>query len=94
MSSLYASIRSAIAAGSTVVSVHATLRLRQRRIPLWQVETASQDGELLGQYPNAEPNPKIELDILLPDGTSAKAVWSWLKEDAAAKLVTVHFFDE
>jgi hypothetical protein len=87
-------IRSALEDGRTVLSVHSAMRLRTRRIPFWQVIAASLEGQMLAEVPRARPNPKVELEILLADGTAAKAVWSWLGADDVAKLVTIHFFDE
>ena len=52
------------------------------------------DGELLAERPDAPPNPAVEVRESLPDGTEFKAVWSYLRSSGAAKLVTVHFFDE
>jgi hypothetical protein len=46
------------------------------------------------EWPKARPNPGVEVLEVLPDGTECKAVWSLLKRDGVAKLVTVHFFDE
>ena len=48
---------------------------------------------LIRERPDASPNPAAEFDLLLPDGTSLKSVWSWIAEDRIAKLVTVHFYD-
>ncbi len=50
--------------------------------------------KLLLERPNDKPNPAIEVQERLPDGTEFKAVWSYLKRSGVAKLVTVHFFDE
>lgn len=51
-------------------------------------------GELLLERPDDKPNPAIEVQERLPDGTEFKAVWSHLSRSGVAKLVTVHFFDE
>ena len=60
----------------------------------WQVVAGLEDGELLVERPSAKPNPAVEVEQILPDGTRFKAVWSILKQSSVAKLVTVHFFDE
>ncbi|MDI6447730.1 hypothetical protein [Anaerobaca lacustris] len=39
------------------------------------------------------PNPAVEMQEKLPDGTAFKAAWFHLKRSGVAKLVTVHFFD-
>jgi len=59
----------------------------------WQAVVGLEDGLLLLERPNDQPNPAIEVQELLPDGTAFKAVWSHLRVSNVAKLVTVHFFD-
>jgi hypothetical protein len=59
----------------------------------WQVVAGVSTAKLLVERPNNRPNPVVEFDQLLSDGTSIKAVWSWLKVTDYAKLVTVHFHD-
>ena len=93
MGQLAQDILQAIQRDEYAIGVHAMLRLRQRGIPAWQAVAASLEGELMAEDQSAEPNPKIELRVLLPDGEQAKTVWSWLAPDHAAKLVTIHFFD-
>jgi Domain of unknown function (DUF4258) len=77
-----------------VIGEHAAERLEERGIMEWQAVDGLEDGELLVERPEAEPNPAIEVAELLPDGTEFKAVWSHLRQVNVAKLVTVHFFDE
>ncbi|MCG8583106.1 MAG: DUF4258 domain-containing protein [Pirellulales bacterium] len=72
---------------------HAIERLEERGILEWQVVVGLDDGESIDEWPDALPNPKIEVEQTLPDGTQVKAVWSYLAESQAAKLVTVHYFD-
>jgi len=93
MGSLWNQIRASIEQERFVVGVHAALRLRQRRILIWQVVTGSLDATLLAEHSRSRPNPSVEIEVLLPDGEPAKVVWSWLADDSAAKLVTVHFYD-
>ena len=50
-------------------------------------------GVLIAEWPDASPNPTVEVRESLPDGTEFKAVWSLLRQSGVAKLVTVHFFD-
>jgi hypothetical protein len=40
------------------------------------------------------PNPAVEVEQILADGTQVKAVWSHIARPDLAKRVTVHFFDE
>lgn len=94
MAELFDRIRAAVAAGRYVVGLHAADRLQERRTSEWQVVASSSDGRLLRERPHDRPNPAVEVEQVLPDGTAVKAVWSWLGPDEVAKLVTVHFFDE
>lgn len=93
VSELSKQILDAIKDGQYVVGAHALARLRERRIPLWQSAACCGDGRVLRERPEARPNPIVEIEITLPDGTPAKAVWSWLAIQRRAKLVTVHYFD-
>ena len=76
-----------------VVGQHASERLEERGIMEWQVVAGLEDGALIGERPDATPNPAVEVRETLPDGTDFKAVWSHLRDSGVAKLVTVHFFD-
>jgi len=91
---LFQQVRRLVAEGKYVVGEHASERLEERGILEWQVVAGLADGELLREQPKARPNPGVEVLEGLPDGTECKAVWSLLKHDGVAKLVTVHFFDE
>ena len=77
-----------------VVGQHASERLEERGIMEWQVVAAFDNAVLLRERPRAKPNPAVELQLTLPDGTEFKAVWSHLARSSVAKIVTVHFFDE
>ena len=77
--------------GLWTVSVHAQNKLDERKVADWQVAAATDDGDLLVERPGGRPNPVIELDIALADGTPCKAVWALLPH-GEAKLVTVHFY--
>ncbi|HRQ72494.1 MAG TPA: hypothetical protein PLU35_05650 [Phycisphaerales bacterium] len=93
MSHLVERVRDAISSDRFVFSDHADEALAVRGVRGWQVLEAMDRAKLLGEFPRSRPNPKVEFEILLPDGTEAKAVWSWLGTSGTAKLVTVHFFD-
>jgi len=92
MGQLFALIRELVAEEKYVVGKHASERLEERGILEWQAVAALEEGILLMERPDAEPNPAVEVRESLPDGTEFKAVWSYLRS-GVAKLVTVHFFD-
>jgi Domain of unknown function (DUF4258) len=94
MGQLFDTIRRLVSDERYVVGQHASERLEERGIMEWQAVAGVVDGELMAERPDAEPNPTVETREMLPDGTEFKAVWSWLRQSDAAKLVTVHFFDE
>lgn len=94
MGRLHIDILGAIAADRYVIGVHADGRLRERRIPAWQVIASANEGGLLLERADARPNPVVEIEQILPDGTTVKVVWAWLMPDRTAKLVTVHFFNQ
>lgn len=74
-------------------SAHADQRLRERRVVGWQVVDGLETAKLLLERPEATPNPTVEFEQLLPDGTPIMAVWSWMSQERLAKLVNLHFFD-
>lgn len=94
MGKLYERIRKLVKEGRYIVGEHASERLEERGTLEWQVVSGFEDGKLLIERPRARPNPAIEVEELLPDGSQCKAVWSHLRQSDVAKLVTVHFFDE
>jgi hypothetical protein len=94
MGKLFDTIRSLVANEQYVIGQHASERLEERGIMEWQAVVGLDNGELIAERPSASPNPCIEVREELPDGTEFKAVWSYLRQSGAAKLVTVHFFDE
>lgn len=93
MAALFNEIRRLIEEERYVIGEHASERLEERGIMEWQVVAEMAQGRLIAERPNARPNPAIEVRQSLPDGTEFKAVWSYLRQSGAAKLVTVHFFD-
>jgi hypothetical protein len=94
MSKLFAKIKKLVVQGCYVVGLHASERLEERGILEWQVVAGLEEGELLKENVKARPNPKIEVQEILPDGLPCKAIWPYLGDNDVAKLVTVHFFDE
>ena len=93
MGQLVDRVRAAVAAERYVFSDHADNALRDRGIVHWHIVSGVADARLLSQRPQTRPNPTVELEQTLPDGTSVKAVWAYLAALDLAKLVTVHFFD-
>ena len=93
MAKLFDTIRRLVVEERYVVGEHASERLDERGILEWQAVGGIEDGELIVERPNATPNPAVEIQETLPDGTEFKAVWSYLRQSNVAKLVTVHFFD-
>lgn len=93
MGQLFDRIRALVDEGNYVVGQHAAERLEERGILEWQAVAGLEDGVLLAERPNAEPNSAVEVHEALPDGTEIKAVWSLLRQSGVAKLVTVPFFD-
>lgn len=92
MGELFDTIRRLVAEEKYVVGLHASERLEERGIMEWQVVAGLADGQLIVERPEATPNPAVEVREFLPDGAEIKAVWSYLRQSGAAKLVTVHFF--
>jgi len=93
MGRLFDQVRDAVRADRVYISDHASKRLRERRLLVWQVAGAVEGGKLIRERPRDKPNPSVETEQLLPDGTPILVVWAWLPRSHAAKLVTVHFFD-
>lgn len=94
MGELFDRIRLAVEEDRVVIGNHADNRLRERRIPVWQVVAGIHEAHLIAERLQSKPNPSIEVEQLLPDGTAVKAVWSWLRYNEHAKLVTVHYYDD
>jgi len=94
MGQLFGTIRKLVLADRYLVGQRASERLEERGIMEWQAVAGLEEGVLLAERPDASPNPAVEVRESLPDGTEFKAVRSYLGESEAAKLVTVHFFDE
>ena len=94
MGTLFTAIRRLVLESRYVVGQHATERPDERGILEWQVVDGIATGAPLAERPDALPNPSVEVQQTLADGTAVKAVWSHLILLDVAKLVTVHFFDE
>jgi hypothetical protein len=93
MGALFDTIRKCVGDGRYVVGVHAAERLEERGILEWQLVDGIATARLLEERPGDKPNPSVEVEQLLADGTAVKVVWSHIIRIDVAKLVTVHFFD-
>lgn len=93
MGDFFQCIKNAVENEEFVVGIHALDQLEERRIEEWQVVAGLSQGKLVRERPQAIPNPVVEVEQLLADGTPILAVWSWIGRQGIAKLVTVHFFD-
>ncbi len=91
---LFETIRARVADGRYVVGQHAAERLDERGVLEWQVVDGIEDGLLIVERSDDVPNAAVEIRQSLADGTEVKVVWSYIVSADAAKLVTVHFFDE
>ncbi len=74
MSQLFETIRQLVSEDRYIVGKHASERLEERGILEWQVVVGLQDGTLLEERPEDRPNPAVEVEQYLPDGTEFKAV--------------------
>jgi hypothetical protein len=72
---LFDIVRRLVLSGRYLVGLHAVERLDERGILEWQVVDGIENGKLLVERPEALPNPTVEIQQLLPDGTSIWAVW-------------------
>ncbi|MGD1278000.1 MAG: hypothetical protein ABR964_12360 [Tepidisphaeraceae bacterium] len=93
MGALADNIREAVRNERYVFTVHANQMLRKRRMVAWQVIAGLDAAKLARERPDAAPNPVVEFDQVLADGTPCKAIWAWISRVRIAKLVTVHFYD-
>lgn len=93
MGVLFDQIRRAVEQDRFVIGLHAHERIRERQMKVWHIVAGLASGRLLTERPDASPNPVVEVEQILPDGTPILAVWAWLPISRLAKLVTVHYFD-
>ena len=91
---LFETIRLLVSTGRYLIGQHAAERLDERGILEWQIVDGIEEGRLVSERPHDLPNPAVEVEQALADGTQVKAVWSHIARANLAKLVTVHFFDE
>ncbi len=91
---LLQTIRVAVGEGRFLVTRHARQRLAERGLRLWQIEVGLQKGRLISIDVDAEPNPCVNLEQDLPDGTRVMAVWAWMATTQRAILVTAYIPNE
>ena len=92
MGQLFDNIRRSVQKNRYVFSDHADNMLRERGIMHWHIVEGIDQAHLLSERPNTRPNPTIEVEQILPDGTPFKAVWCYVRSLDLAKVVTIHFF--
>lgn len=78
---LFDDLRDLVDAGMYIVGKHAAERLEERGILEWQAVAGLDEGILIAERPDADPNPTMEVCETLPEG-------------GVAKLVTVHYLDQ
>jgi hypothetical protein len=93
MGEMFDRVRRAIYENRYLFSDHADNMLRDRSMMHWQIVHGIEHGRLLIERPAARPNPVVEVEQILADGTPVKAVWTYVQALDFAKLVTIHFFD-
>jgi hypothetical protein len=49
---------------------------------------------LIAERPADLPDPSVELQQSLPDGTPVKVIWAWVEIHRLALLVTVRYLDD
>jgi hypothetical protein len=92
MSALNARIVALIQADQWGLTWHTNDSIQERAVEIWQIVGLTLEGRLLREVQDARPRPKVEIEILLPDGTPAKVVWAYDAHLDRAILITVHFF--
>jgi hypothetical protein len=93
MGDLFDGIKRALQRERYLFSNHADNMLRERGIMHWQILAGFNEARVLSERPRTRPNPTIEVEQVLADGTEVKCVWAHVRALDHAKLVTVHFFD-
>jgi len=87
---LFDRIRAAVESERFVFTVHARRRLEARHIENWQLVASLPKAELVEERRSDDPNPSIVVRQLLADGTEVEAVWSYLRWNRTAQLVTAY----
>jgi hypothetical protein len=79
-----------VAEGYYLIGDHAWERLLERGIMEWQIIAGMAEARLITERRLARPNPIFEMRLPLPNGDDCKVVWSLLRREGVAKLVTAH----
>jgi hypothetical protein len=83
-----------VAEGHYLIGDHAWERLLERGIMEWQVIAGMAEARLITERRLARPNPIVEMQLPLPNGDDCKVVWSLLRREGVAKLVTAHLLGD
>lgn len=94
MPRLFDEIRRLVAEGHYLIGDHASERLLERGIMEWQIIAGMSDARLITERRLARPNPIVEMQVPLPNADDCKAVWSLLRREGVAKLVTAHLLSD
>lgn len=87
---LFDQICQLVAQGRYVIGDHAWERLLERGIMEWQIIAGMVDARLITERRLARPNPIVEMRVPLPNGDECNVVWSLLRRENVAKLVTTY----
>jgi hypothetical protein len=91
---LFDDICGLVAEGHYLIGDHAWERLLERGIMEWQIIAGMAEARLITERPLARPNPIVEMQVPLPNGDDCKVVWSLLRREGVAKLVTAHLLGD
>jgi hypothetical protein len=91
---LFDEICGLVAEGHYLIGDHAWERLLERGIMEWQIIAGTAEARLITERPLARPNPIVEMRVPLPNGDDCKVVWSLLRREGVAKLVTAHLLGD
>ena len=94
MPQLFDEICRLVAEGQYLIGDHAWERLLERGIMEWQIVAGMTDAQLITERRLARPNPVVEMRVPLPNGNDCKVVWSLLRRERVAKLVTAHLLGD
>ena len=94
VSQLFDDICRLVSQGRNVIGEHAWERLLERGSMEWQIIAGMAEARLVVERRHAPPNPIVEMRVPLPDGDDCKVVWSLLRRESVAKLVTTHLLGD
>ena len=94
VSLLFDDICRLVSQGRYLIGDHAWERLLERGIMEWQIIAGMADARLVAERRHARPNPIVEMRVTLPNGDDCKVVWSLLRRESVAKLVTTHLLGD